>query len=133
MGRNRPNTTEYALKRSKLPFKKPTEVGPDSIFHFDLGRASPRLPVYIKKMKKLYGPNPLHLDTLYTSRKPLRHLSATRVPSREEPGSAHEQTCKISRVNLPHPLKQRQDELRKRNFFVSAPLVKAPHFCRLLC
>ena len=65
--------------------------------------------------------------TLYTSRKPLQHLLATGVPSCEEPGSAHEQTCKISREKLPHPLKQRRDELRKRNFFVSLPL-----WCRLL-
>jgi hypothetical protein len=60
--------------------------------------------------------------TLYTSRKPLQRLLATGVPSCEEPGSAHEQTFKISREELPHPIKQRQDELRKRNFFVSLPL-----------
>ena len=65
--------------------------------------------------------------TLYTSRKPPRHLLATGVPSCEEPGSAHEQTCKISREELPHPIKQRRDELRKNNFFVSLPLR-----CRLL-
>ena len=58
--------------------------------------------------------------TLYTSRKPLQHLLATGVPSCKEPGSAHEQTCKISREELPHPIKQ-------RNFFVSLPLR-----CRLL-
>ena len=63
-----------------------------------------------------------YFHTLYTSRKPLRHLLATWVPSCEEPGSAHEQTCKISREKMPHPLKQRRDELRKRNFFVSLPL-----------
>jgi hypothetical protein len=44
---------------------------------------------------------------------------ATGVPSCEEPGSAHEQTCKISREELPHPIKQRRDEQRKFNFFVS--------------
>ena len=60
--------------------------------------------------------------TLYTLRKPLQHLLATGVPSCEEPGSAHEQTCKISREELPHPIKQRRDELRKRYFFVSLPL-----------
>ena len=64
--------------------------------------------------------------TLYTSRKPLQHLLATRVPSCEEPGSAHEQTCKISREELSHPIKLRRDELRQRNFFVSLPL-----WCRL--
>ena len=37
-------------------------------------------------------------------------------------GSAHEQTYKISREELPHPIKQRRDELRERNFFVSLPL-----------
>ena len=51
--------------------------------------------------------------------------------------SAHEQTCKYSREELPHPLKQRQDELRKVNPFVYLPLwtrlVEAPHICRLLC
>ena len=67
------------------------------------------------------------LTTLYISRKPLQHFLATGVPSCEEPGSAHEQTCKISREELPHPIKQRQDELRKRNFSVSLPLR-----CRLL-
>ena len=36
--------------------------------------------------------------------------------------SEHEQTCKIAREDLPHPLKQRQDELRKGNFFVCMPL-----------
>ena len=60
--------------------------------------------------------------TLYTSRKPPRHLLATGVPSCKEPGSAHEQTCKIFREELPHPIKQRRDELRKINFFVSLPL-----------
>ena len=60
--------------------------------------------------------------TLYTSRKPLQHLLVTGVPNCEEPGSAHEQNCKISREKLPHPLKQRRDELRMRNFFVSLPL-----------
>ena len=60
--------------------------------------------------------------TLYTSRKPLQHLLATGVPSCEEPGSAHEQTCKISREELPHPNSQRQNELRRRNFFASLPL-----------
>ena len=65
--------------------------------------------------------------TLYTSRKPPRHLLAPGVPSCEEPGSAHEQTCKISREELPHPIKQRRDELRKIYFFVSLPLR-----CRLL-
>ena len=30
---------------------------------------------------------------------------ASRSPSCEEPGSAHEQTCKISREELPHPFK----------------------------
>ena len=68
-----------------------------------------------------------NLDTLYTSRKPPRHPLPTGVPSCEEPGSAHEQTCKISREELPHPIKQRRDELRKINFFVSLPLR-----CRLL-
>ena len=67
------------------------------------------------------------IGTLYISKKPLQHLLATGVPSCEEPGSAHEQTCKISREELPHPIKQRRDELRKRNFFVSLPLR-----CRLL-
>ena len=62
------------------------------------------------------------LGTLYTSRKPQQHLLATGVSSCEEPGSAHEQTCKISREELPNPIKQRQDELRKKNFFVSLPL-----------
>ena len=66
-------------------------------------------------------------DTLYTSRKPPRHLLAKRVPSCEEPGSAHEQTCKISREELPHPIKQRRDELGEKKFFVSLPLR-----CRLL-
>ena len=47
---------------------------------------------------------------------------ATGVPSCEKPGSAHEQTCQISREELPHPIKQRRDELRKRYFFVSLPL-----------
>ena len=61
-------------------------------------------------------------NTLYTSRKPLQHLLATGVPSCKEPGSAHEQTCKISREELPHPIKQRRDELRKWNFFFSLPL-----------
>ena len=65
---------------------------------------------------------PLRHRTLYTSRKPLQHLLATGVHSYEEPGSAHEQTCKISRKELPHPFKQRQDELRERNFFVSLTL-----------
>ena len=60
--------------------------------------------------------------TLYTSRKPLQHLLATGVPSCEEPGSAHEQTSKFSREELPHPFKQRRDELRERNFFVSLTL-----------
>ena len=60
--------------------------------------------------------------TLYSSRKSLQHPLATGVPSCEEPWSAHEQTCKISREELPHPIKQRQDELRERNFFVSLPL-----------
>ena len=60
--------------------------------------------------------------TLYTLRKPPRHLLATGVPSCEEPGSAHEQTCKISREELPHPIKQGRDELRKKKFFVSLPL-----------
>ena len=60
--------------------------------------------------------------TLYTSRNPLQHLLSTGVPNCEEPGSAHEQTCKISREELPNPIKQRRDELRKRNFFVSLPL-----------
>ena len=69
---------------------------------------------------------PLEL-TLHTSRKPLQHLLATGVPSCEEPGSVHEQTCKISREELPHPNKQRQDEMKKRNFFFSLPLR-----CRLL-
>ena len=46
--------------------------------------------------------------------------------------SEHEQTCKIAREDLPHPLKQRQDELRKGKSIVSATLAKAPHFCRLL-
>jgi hypothetical protein len=64
----------------------------------------------------------LFIITLYTSRKSLQHLFATGVLSCEEPGSAHEQTCKISREELPHPIKQRRDELRKRNFFVSLPL-----------
>jgi hypothetical protein len=41
--------------------------------------------------------------------------------------SCEEQLFKISREELPHPIKQRQDELRKRNFFVSLPL-----WCRLL-
>ena len=36
-------------------------IGPAEILK-SLGRASPRLPVYIKKIKKLYGPNPLHLE-----------------------------------------------------------------------
>ena len=58
-------------------------------------------------------------STLYTSRKPLQPLLATGVPSCKEPGSAHEQTCKISREELPQPIKQRRDELTKRNFFVS--------------
>ena len=65
--------------------------------------------------------------TLYTSRKPLQRLLATGVPSCEEPGSAHEQTCKISKEELPHPIKQRRDDLRKRNFFVFLSLQ-----CRLL-
>ena len=65
--------------------------------------------------------------TLYTSRKSLQHLLATGVPSCEEPWSAHEQTCKISREELPDPIKQRRDELRKNHFFVSLPLQ-----CRLL-
>ena len=65
--------------------------------------------------------------TLYTSRKSLQHLLATGVPSCEEPWSAHEQICKIFREELPHPIKQRRDELRKINFFVSLPLR-----CRLL-
>ena len=60
--------------------------------------------------------------TLYTSRKPLQHLLAAGVPSCEEPGSAHEQTCKISREELPNLFKQRRDELRERNFFVSLTL-----------
>ena len=60
--------------------------------------------------------------TLYTSRKSLRHLLTTGVASCEEPGSAHEETCKISREELPHPIKQRRDELRKTDFFVSLPL-----------
>ena len=64
---------------------------------------------------------------VYTSRKSLQHLLATGVPSCEEPWSAHEQTCKISREELPHPIKQRQNELRKNHFFVSLPLQ-----CRLL-
>ena len=42
--------------------------------------------------------------TLYTSRKPLQHLLATGVPSCEESRSAHEQNCKISREELPHPV-----------------------------
>ena len=67
------------------------------------------------------------LYTLYTSRKSLRHLLTTGVASCEEPGSAHEQTWKISREELPHPIKQRRDELRKNYFFVSLPLQ-----CRLL-
>ena len=66
-------------------------------------------------------------STLYTSRKSLQHLLATGVPSCEEPWSAHEQTCKISGEELPHPIKQRRDELRKNKFFVSLPLQ-----CRLL-
>ena len=45
-----------------------------------------------------------------------------RSPQPRGAWSAHEQTCKISREELPHPLKQRQDELRNRNFFVSLPL-----------
>ena len=36
--------------------------------------------------------------------------------------STNEQICKISREEPPHPLKQRRDELRKGNFFVSLPL-----------
>ena len=66
--------------------------------------------------------NPLIYYTLYTLRKPLQHLLATGVPSFEEPGSAHEQTCKVSREEPPHPIKQRRDELRKRYFFVSLSL-----------
>ena len=42
--------------------------------------------------------------------------------------SAHDQTCKISREKLPHPLKLRQDELIKRNFFVSLPLCEGSSF-----
>ena len=57
-----------------------------------------------------------------TSRKSLQHFLTTWVPSCKEPGSAHEQTCKIYREVLPHPFKQRRDELRKRHFFVSLPL-----------
>ena len=67
------------------------------------------------------------LITLYTSRKSLQHLLTTGVPSCEEPWSAHEQTCKISREELPHPIKQRRDEQRKNYFFVSLPFQ-----CRLL-
>ena len=36
-------------------------TSPVKIFK-DLGRASPRLPVYIKKKKNMYEPNPLHLE-----------------------------------------------------------------------
>ena len=67
----------------------------------------------------------LKQSTLYTLRKPLQPLLAKGVPSCEEPGS--EQTFKISSEELPHPIKQSWDELRKRNFFVSLPLR-----CRLL-
>ena len=67
------------------------------------------------------------VSTLYTSRKSLQHHLATGVPSCEEPGSTHEQTCKISREELPNPIKQRPDELRKKHFFVSLAL-----WCRLL-
>ena len=70
-------------------------------------------------------------STLYTSRKSLQHLLATGVPNCEEPWSAHEQTCKISREELPHPIKQRRDE---QSFLcLSALPVQAPHFGRLLC
>ena len=65
--------------------------------------------------------------TLYTSRKSLQHLLATGVQSCEEPWSAHEQTCKISRDELPNPIKQRRDDLRKNHFFVYLPFQ-----CRLL-
>ena len=109
------NTTLWTITRKKTS-RKPAIMLP--ITTINPSRRSPwaRTP----------RPKPT-LPTLYTSRKTPQHLLATGVPSCEEPGSAHEQTCKISREELPHPIKQRRDELRKKHFFVSLPLQ-----CRLL-
>ena len=85
-----------------------------------LGRADPIHPGFAWCNFETSHSTPLF--TLYTSRKSLQHLLATGVSSCEEPGSAHEQTCKISREELPHPIKQRRDELRKKIFFGSLPL-----------
>ena len=72
--------------------------------------------------------------TLYTSRKPLQHLLATGVPSCKEPESAHEQTCKISREELPHPLQtETRWTEREATLCLSDPLVKALHFCLDSC
>ena len=54
-------------------------------------------------------------NTMYTSGKSLWHQL-------QGAWSAHEKTWKISREELPHPLKQRHDELWKKNFFFSLPL-----------
>ena len=89
-------------------------------------KAAPRTSHRLLRCQVVFT-NICYYYTLYTSRKPLWHLLATGVPSCEEPGSAHEQTCKISREELPHPIKLRRDELRKINFFVYLPLR-----CRLL-
>ena len=85
----------------------------------------PTLPKNGITVTKHYSLNVIGLSsspTLYISRKALQHLLATGVSSCEEPGSAHEQNDKISREELPHPIKQRRDEQWKTNFFVSLPL-----------
>ena len=86
-------------------------------------------------------------NTLYTSRKPLQHLLATGVPRCKEPGSAHEHMSTWTHEHLstwadlqnlqggagpPHQTGTRWTE--KEIFLcLSAPLVKTPHFGRLLC
>ena len=49
---------------------------------------------------------------------PFCHMS----PQLRGAWSAHEQTCTISREELPRHLKQKQEKLRKDNIFVFLPL-----------